>query len=172
MMKHTRLCAAIFGSLALAANALAQEDDGLELEEVIVTAEKRESTLQDAAVAVAAYQGDMLQELNINDVQNLILSDPSMSFSRAGGEGQVFIRGVGSNLLGIGQDSSVAIHQDGVYLGRPHLALSQFLDVERVEVLRGPQGTLYGDSSQSVTTSPKVLAQASKWAMPWSFSIP
>ena len=102
MMKHTRLCAAIFGSLALAANALAQEDDGLELEEVIVTAEKRESTLQDAAVAVAAYQGDMLQELNINDVQNLILSDPSMSFSRAGGEGQVFIRGVGSNLLGIG----------------------------------------------------------------------
>lgn len=144
MMKRKLICTAILGSLALTANALAQEKNSLALEEVIVTAEKRESTLQEAAVSVAAYKGDLMQQMEINDVQSLILSDPSMSFSRAGGEGQVFIRGVGSNLLGIGQDSSVAIHQDGVYMGRPHLALSQFLDVERVEVLRGPQGTLYG----------------------------
>jgi iron complex outermembrane receptor protein len=144
MMKRKTLCVAILGGLAMTASALAQQNGATALEEVVVTAAKRESTLQEAALAVAAYQGDQLQELEINDVQSLILSDPSMSFSRAGGEGQVFIRGVGSNLLGIGQDSSVAIHQDGVYLGRPHLALSQFLDVERVEVLRGPQGTLYG----------------------------
>ncbi len=133
----------VFG-LLFSSSVIAQESDSGALEEIIVTAEKRESTLQDTAVSIAAYQGDLLQDLDINDVQALILQDPSMSFSRAGGEGQVYIRGVGSNLLGIGQDSSVAIHQDGVYLGRPNFALSNFLDVERVEVLRGPQGTLYG----------------------------
>jgi len=143
-MRNKRLIVAgVLTALSAGFPALAQEGAAA-LEEVIVTAEKREANLQDAAVAVAAYQGDLLQAMDINDAQSLILSDPSMSFSRAGGEGQIFIRGVGSNLLGIGQDSSVAIHQDGVYLGRPHLALSQFLDVERVEVLRGPQGTLYG----------------------------
>ena len=143
-MRNQRLIVSgLSAALGFAAPLMAQEE-GRALEEVIVTAEKREANLQDAAVAVAAYQGDFLQEMNINDAQAMILADPSMSFSRAGGEGQIFIRGVGSNLLGIGQDSSVAIHQDGVYLGRPHLALSQFLDVERVEVLRGPQGTLYG----------------------------
>ena len=143
-MRNKRLIVAgVLTALGVAVPTVAQEGSAT-LEEGIVTAEKREANLQDAAVAVAAYQGDLLQAMDINDAQSLILADPSMSFSRAGGEGQIFIRGVGSNLLGIGQDSSVAIHQDGVYLGRPHLVLSQFLDVERVEVLRGPQGTLYG----------------------------
>jgi iron complex outermembrane receptor protein len=130
--------------MLLPAAGFAAEDQSLVIEEILVTAEKRETGLQDTSIALSVRSGDYLQELNIQDLQGVILRDPSMSFSRAGGEGQVFIRGVGSNLLGIGQDSSVAIHQDGVYLGRPHLALSQFLDVERVEVLRGPQGTLYG----------------------------
>ena len=145
MNKHTSIYFGILTGLLGIQNVSAQEStNNLVLEEVIVTAEKCQSTLQDTALAVAAYQGDYLQDLQIDSVQSLISNDPSMSFSRAGGEGQVFIRGVGSNLLGIGQDSSVAIHQDGVYLGRPQMALNQFLDVERVEVLRGPQGTLYG----------------------------
>ena len=143
-MKHYYKQSAVMLAVAAALPALAQNNAPRALEEIIVTAEKRESSLQDTAMAIAAYSGDRIQALDINDVQSLVLADPSMSFSRAGGEGQVFIRGVGSNLLGIGQDSSVAIHQDGVYLGRPQMALSQFLDVERVEVLRGPQGTLYG----------------------------
>jgi iron complex outermembrane receptor protein len=136
-----QILAAVTLTILLAPLASGQE--GL-LEEIVVTAEKREASLQDTAIAVSAYQGDFLRDLQIEEIQDIILQTPSMSFSRAGGEGQVFIRGVGSNLLGIGQDSSVAVHQDGVYLGRPHLTLSQFLDVERVEILRGPQGTLYG----------------------------
>lgn len=144
-MKATyRSMIVMLAALLLAPPLMAQEDEGLMIEEVVVTATKRETTLQDTAVAVTAYQGDFLQEMQLEALQDIIIQNPSMSFSRAGGEGQVYIRGVGSNLLGIGQDSSVAVHQDGVYLGRPHLVLSQFLDVERVEILRGPQGTLYG----------------------------
>ena len=142
-LKRKPITAALLAALFTSSAALAQSEK-LVVEEVVVTAEKRETSLQDTDIAVTVHSGDYLEALNLQDVQAVIARDPSMSFSRAGGEGQVFIRGVGSNLLGIGQDSSVAIHQDGVYLGRPNLALSQFLDVERVEVLRGPQGTLYG----------------------------
>lgn len=144
MINRKTIFACITLGLLPIQTTVAQEEETLVIEEITVTAEKRETSMQDTNIAVSAYTGELLQELNIQDLQGVILRDPSMSFSRAGGEGQVFIRGVGSNLLGIGQDSSVAVHQDGVYLGRPHLTLTQFLDVERVEILRGPQGTLYG----------------------------
>ncbi len=134
--------AATLAALSMLPTALSAADG--RIEEITVTVEKRETSLQDTPAAVSAFQGDFLRDLQLREIQDVVLRAPSMAYSDAGGEGQVYIRGVGANLLGIGQDSSVAVHQDGVYLGRPHLTLSQFLDVERVEVLRGPQGTLYG----------------------------
>ncbi|MEO0998682.1 MAG: TonB-dependent receptor, partial [Pseudomonadota bacterium] len=133
------------GGLALLAlPALAQQGEAPVLDEIIVTAEKREASLQDVPIAIAAVSGDTLDALAIDDVMDLYVQTPGMSFSRAGGEAQVYIRGIGTDAFGVTIDPSVAIHLDGVYLGRPQMGLAQFLDVERVEVLKGPQGTLYG----------------------------
>lgn len=135
------LAALTGGCMMVAASVAAQENV---LEEIIVTAEKREASIQDTALAITAVSGDLLENGGLDEIEDLSLDAPSLVFSRAGGEAQLYIRGVGTNLFGIGQDSSVAVHQDGVYQGRAQMGLTQFLDVERVEVLRGPQGTLYG----------------------------
>jgi iron complex outermembrane recepter protein len=136
--------ALVVAALAAASVVGAQEAADSGLEEVVVTAQKRSESLQDTPIAITAITGEALEKLGRDDLSAIAVSTPSLAYSEAGGESQIYLRGVGSNLFSVGADSSVAINLDGVYLGRANMGLTQFLDVERVEVLRGPQGTLYG----------------------------
>ncbi len=116
----------------------------VQLEEVVVTAQKRTTDLQDTPIAISAVTGESIEKLNIDDIGAIAAANPSLVYSEAGGEAQLYIRGIGSNIFNIGADQSVATHIDGVYTGRANMGLTQFLDIDRVEILRGPQGTLYG----------------------------
>lgn len=140
-LTRTTVLSAILATTT-ALSAVAQESAFIE--EIIVTAQKREESVQSVPISIVAISAAQLERSAVTDILGIAGRTPSLQYSQAGGEAQIYIRGVGSNLLAVGADPSVAIHLDGVYLGRPNMGLSQFLDVERLEVLRGPQGTLYG----------------------------
>jgi len=121
-----------------------------EADEIIVTARKREERIQDAPLAITAFSAQMLEDRNISSVADLGRYVPNVSISASanGGGGssnpQIFIRGVGQNDFIITTDPGVGIYIDGVYYARSTGGVLDLLDVERVEVLRGPQGTLFG----------------------------
>ncbi len=113
----------------------------------MVTAERRESTVQDTPVSISAFDADTMKEKGIADPADLHLHVPGFFYTEGGGNSpitQIAIRGVGNENVTDGGDPGVAFHFDGVYMGRPTAAAATFFDTERVEVLRGPQGTLYG----------------------------
>jgi iron complex outermembrane receptor protein len=117
------------------------------LEEVVVTAQKREQGLQDVAAAISALDGDTLVKNNINYAEDLQKLIPGLSIGDSQGQAHIFIRGVGLDQVFTGADPSVAVHLDGAVIAQPQAQLASFFDLERVEVLRGPQGTLYGRNS-------------------------
>ena len=98
--------------------ATAQDAPG-GFEEIVVTARKRVESAQDVPVSIATFSGELLAQLNQATLLSIAGRSPSLQYSEAGGDAQLYIRGVGSNLLAIGADPSVAVNLDGVYLGRP-----------------------------------------------------
>jgi iron complex outermembrane receptor protein len=113
-------------------------------EEIVVTAERRETPLQEAPLSLAIVSGEGLDESGIETTLDLPLRIPGMVFTTNSVLGQPYIRGVGSDIISVGGEASVATFVDGVYRARPLAALQDFYDIERVEVLKGPQGTLFG----------------------------
>jgi len=123
---------------------------GALLEEIIVTAQKRSESLQDVPIALSAFTGNFIKEAKVTDIKKLVAFTPGL----AGQSPDSFldtisVRGVSTNSFGIGGDSSIGIYKDGVYYGRNGAAVTSFFDIERVEVLKGPQGLLFGRNAAS-----------------------
>lgn len=121
------------------------DPSGSESEVIIVTATKTGATaLQQTPMAISAFSASDVERNVINDVRDLVAATPNLSVAQNAAFAQIYIRGIGSNNVFNGSDPSAAIQIDGVYNARPFSQFANFLDVERIEVLRGPQGTLYG----------------------------
>lgn len=142
--------------VAVSAGAQAQEaiaDAGAAGDEgrgdIVVTATKRSEGLMSIPVAVSAYTGDTLSKMGVTGAQGLQMATPAVVFPNAGAYSQPYIRGVGSRLLQNGFDPSVAAYVDGRYVSRQSAINFEFADIDRVEVLKGPQGVLFGRNASA-----------------------
>ena len=128
--------------------ALAQEEERV-LEEVIVTAQKREQSAQDVPIAISAFDEQFISESGVSDILELQAFVPGLSiYNEYSPVVPAFnIRGLGTTATSLALESSVGIYVDGVYRSRQASGLSDLIDVKRVEVLKGPQGTLFGKNT-------------------------
>jgi len=133
-------------AVMLAASASQINAESLMLEEIVVTAQKRVESLQDVPISVSAIDGDKIAEAGIENLQDLSAYVPNLKVVEGGLVPQMFIRGIGSG-GNQGFEQSVATYADGVYYGRSLQSRSAFMDLQRVEVLRGPQSILFGKNS-------------------------
>ena len=119
----------------------------LELDEIIVTAQKREQGLQDVPIAISAITGEKINDTGITGLQELTLYTPNIKVNSGAAQANLFVRGVGSG-TNAGFEQSVGMFVDGVYSGRGALAsVPMTMDLQRVEILKGPQGILFGKST-------------------------
>ncbi len=127
------------GSLAQTADS-----DTSGLQEIIVTAQKRAENVNTVPIVITALTNQDLIQAGVGTTQQLEWATPGLVFGNTNGFAQPYIRGIGTDLIGPGQDSPVGFYLDGVYLPWTPSLLQQFGDISRIEVLKGPQGTLYG----------------------------
>ena len=140
--------------LALPGAALAQDADQAGAApaatgDIVVTAQKRSENMMKVPVAMSAFTGDMLEKSGVQGVQGLAVATPAIVYPSTGAYAQPYIRGVGSRLLQNGLDPSVATYIDNRYISRQSAVVFDFADVERVEVLKGPQGALFGRNASA-----------------------
>lgn len=135
-------------AIATALPVCAQERSGggpTVISEIVVTAQRREESIQDVPLAVSAFSADNLKVQRIETGQDLLKAVPNVNFSRANFGGYNFqIRGIGTKLVATSADAAIGIHNNNMPLTANALADAEFYDIERVEVLRGPQGTQFG----------------------------
>lgn len=124
-----------------------RDSGGVAIEEVVVTARRREETAQSVPIPISAVTGEELRDRVANDLTDISRITPNMDYQKSSsnrGTAQVFLRSIGQVNWSPTQDPKVGVYLDGVYLGRPQGAVFDIMDLERIEVLRGPQGTLFG----------------------------
>jgi iron complex outermembrane receptor protein len=161
LSKMILLCgAAIFAS----GTAYAQSTPG-SIEEVVVTAQKRSENIQKVPMTIDAISATQLQERQIQSVSDIAATLPGLRTDDVAGMSNIAIRGIGTTFTTGAGESSVAVHIDGIYIPQPKAALMGEDDLSQVEVLRGPQGTLYGRNSTAgvinfITASPTDTPEA------------
>ena len=135
------------GIIAISAAAMhSASSAAAQLEEVVVTAQLREQSLQDVPVSVSAISGAKMMEAGLSKIEDLQAYVPNFTMTESSIGTDIYIRGIGSG-ENQGFEQSVGMYVDGIYYGRAQLARAPFLDLERVEVLRGPQNILLGKNS-------------------------
>lgn len=147
-LNPTRL-AMVIGTVVTAQAALVPLASAMELEEIVITARKRVESLQDVPVAVTAFSGDMMSALGVEDSGDIALYTANFTWNTEFGRAspQPYLRGIGTNNFMPINTGPIAVYQDGVFIG-PNIAQGfATFDLERAEVLKGPQGTLYGRNS-------------------------
>lgn len=133
--------------LAAPQEAQAQDSASSALDEVTVTARRREESLHDVPLAMTVISGDYLERIGAVDIVEIAQSSPNVTLEVSRGTNSTltaFIRGVGQQDPVAGFESGIGLYVDDIYFNRPHAAVIDLYEVERIEVLRGPQGTLYG----------------------------
>src|SRR5215471_1304261 len=172
MMAHQqvllrRLCTLIAATLPAMPAAFAQDqppsgESSSEMTEIIVTAQKRKQNLQDVPIVVTAVSGQLLQDTGVKDIKDLTILTPGLTVTSTSSEAVTTarIRGIGTVGDNAGLESSVGVVIDGVYRPRNGVGFGDLGDVDRIEVLKGPQGTLFGKSATAgviniITAAPK-----------------
>lgn len=168
-MRKLHALNAACASIALATPALAQTTSATQanpaangnagVEEIVVTAQRRSENLQRVPIAVTAITASRLASSGITNSQDLTIAAPSLTVGSAIGYFQPRIRGIGTTTNGPGVENSVAVYIDGVYIASTPASLFSFNNIERIEILKGPQGTLFGRNAtggliQVVTKDP------------------
>lgn len=141
---------ALMGSLVIGASLSfnTQAQDSFALEEIVVTAQKREQSVQDVPIAISAFNESDLERLNASDLSDLQYSTPNFTISsNSKVTPRVGMRGISDFSRNPGYDNRVSVYIDGMYAGRSAASNQATLDIERIEVLRGPQGTLFGKNT-------------------------
>ncbi len=136
------LIAALAATPVLAQAAPADDEAGIA--DIIVTAQRREENLQSVPISVSAFNSEQLKAQGTTDISRLEGLVPGFTFGRAGSDARPALRGVRTENVGVNGDTTIGFFVDGVYQSRASQATTGFVDVERVEIQRGPQGTLYG----------------------------
>lgn len=157
--RQTSTRAALLAGAAIL-SAAATQASAQAVEEVVVTAQRREEKLQDVPAAISAFTGGQLERLGIDSSRELTQITPGLNFTQSVYSPQPTIRGIGVRGVGAGDESQVPIYIDGVYQAFLQGAILQFNNVERIEVLKGPQGALFGRNATGgainiITKKPK-----------------
>ncbi|MET0988463.1 MAG: TonB-dependent receptor [Steroidobacteraceae bacterium] len=135
---------ALAAAPAYSADTSTGDADRNQLEEIVVTAQKREQNVQETPLSITAVTGDALEKIGVTTVQELNRVDPALQIGQATGTVTTFIRGIGNPVTTAGNEASVPVYIDDVYFVRASTTFFDLASVERVEILKGPQGTLFG----------------------------